>query len=59
MQKGNSVKWLGGKDDPRGLKKNFFNGKFQDSLCNVYIRVEKSTEAHWWLFLGASYHLFF
>ena len=23
MQKGNSVKWLGGKDDPRGLKKIF------------------------------------
>ena len=25
----------------------------------MYIRGEKSTEAHRWLFLGASYHLFF
>lgn len=46
MQKGNSVKWLGGKDGGGGAEKNFFNGKLQDSLCNVYIRGEKSTDAH-------------
>ena len=29
-----------------GVEKFFFNGKLQDSLCNVYIRGEKSTDAH-------------
>ena len=29
-----------------GVEIFFFNGKFQDSLCNVYKIVEKSTEAH-------------
>ena len=46
MQKGNSVKWLGGKDGGGRAEKNFFNGKLQDSLCNVYTRGEKSTDAH-------------
>ena len=41
------MKWLSGKDDlGGGVEIFFFNGKLQDSLCNVYIRGEKSTEAH-------------